>query len=101
MGGPTLTRFFSLHFLIPILIIFIVVLHLIFLHEKGRTSQSRVVAVEGVPFHPFFIVKDLYGLSVVLVIFFGFCFLWPEALSEPQNFIPANPLITPPHIQPE
>lgn len=102
VDNATLTRFFSLHFLLPFVIAGAVLLHLIFLHERGsRNPLGGSLNARKVRFHPYFSVKDVLGavaafLGVSYVVFF-----FPWTLGDPENFIPANPLVTPLHIQPE
>nr|WGW18091.1 cytochrome b [Puncturella cf. parvinobilis] len=102
VDNATLTRFFSLHFLLPFVIIGASVLHLVFLHETGSNNPLGVRSEEsGVPFHDYYTFKDLVGF-VMLAFFLGvLVFFYPFALSDPENFIPANSLVTPVHIQPE
>jgi ubiquinol-cytochrome c reductase cytochrome b subunit len=104
VDNPTLTRFFVLHYLMPFLIIGVVVLHLVALHQFGSNNPLGVdVKSEGdtIPFHPYYTVKDYFGLGVFLIVFFGLVFFAPNFLGHPDNYIPADPLVTPPHIVPE
>ena len=99
---PTLTRFFSLHFLIPFIVLGIVGTHLLFLHQKGSNNPLGLKSnIDKIIFHPYFSIKDLLGLIIIIIIFFILNFLHPWMLGDPENFIPANPLVTPIHIQPE
>lgn len=102
VGGATLSRFYSLHFLLPIVVSVFTLVHVYFLHEKGRRCPLGVTGgVEKIPFHRYFVIKDLVG---VCVLFFGLLFLvlfYPYLLGDPENFIRANPMVTPVHIQPE
>lgn len=102
MGNPTLVRFFAFHFLFPFLIVGLVLVHLLFLHETGSGMplglNSDVLRIE---FHPYFRVRDLYGLCWVLGGLFFVVLFYPNALGDSENFISANPLVTPEHIQPE
>nr|CBH40123.1 cytochrome b [Amphipholis squamata] len=100
--NPTLHRFFVFHFLFPFILTFLSILHILFLHETGSNNPLGVPSdYDKVPFHTYYTSKDTAGF----MIFFGFlallALLYPTALSDPENFIPANPLVTPPHIQPE
>lgn len=98
----TLIRFFRLHFLMPFILTGMVVLHIIFLHQKGsRNPLGHNSNIDKIPFQPFFVWKDIVGLTFCLVIFLTIVLIFPYALIDPDNFIPANPLVTPPHIQPE
>ncbi|MAJ02582.1 MAG: cytochrome b, partial [Rickettsiales bacterium] len=104
VDNPTLTRFFVLHYLMPFLIVGVVVLHLVALHQFGSNNPLGVdVKSEGdtIPFHPYYTVKDYFGLGVFLIVFFGLVFFAPNFLGHPDNYIPADPLVTPPHIVPE
>ena len=100
--NPTLHRFFVFHFLFPFVLAFLSILHLLFLHETGSKNPLGVPSdYDKVPFHTYYTSKDVVGF----IVFFGglawLSLLYPTALSDPENFIPANPLVTPPHIQPE
>nr|QCS26417.1 cytochrome b [Pachyhynobius shangchengensis]QCS26430.1 cytochrome b [Pachyhynobius shangchengensis] len=98
----TLTRFFAFHFLFPFLIMGVSILHLLFLHETGSNNPTGVYSnMDKVPFHPYFSYKDALGFLIMLLILTLLSLLTPNLLGDPDNFTPANPLITPPHIQPE
>src|ERR1700685_743444 len=104
VGNPTLNRFFSLHYLLPFVIVAVVGLHLIALHQHGSGNPLGIDSSgpqDSLPFHPYYTIKDLFGLTVFLLIFSVFVFFAPNALGDPQNYIPANPLPTPPDIVPE
>uniref|UniRef100_A0AAU6PC23 Cytochrome b n=1 Tax=Laticorona longa TaxID=3133674 RepID=A0AAU6PC23_9HEMI len=102
VDNPTLSRFFSLHFLFPFLILMFTVIHLFFLHMTGSNNPIGVNSMfDKIPFHPYFSIKDIFGFCLVLVFFFYFNLHFPFFLSDPDNFIPANPMVTPVHIQPE
>jgi len=105
VGSPTLTRFFSLHYLMPFLIFGLVILHIWALHIPGNNNPVGIdikkPSKETVPFHPYIIIKDLYALLIFLIIFTGFVFFVPNVLGHPDNYIEANPMMTPPHIVPE
>lgn len=103
VGNPTLNRFFVLHYLLPFMIIGVVMLHLVALHRFGSSNPTglEITKKDKIPFHPYYTFKDLYGLSVYLTVYAGFVFFAPNFFSEPDNYIPANPLVTPPHIVPE
>ena len=104
VDNPTLSRFFVLHYLMPFLIVGVVVLHIVALHQFGSNNPLGVdVKSEGdtIPFHPYYTVKDYFGLGVFLIVFFGLVFFAPNFLGHPDNYIPADPLVTPPHIVPE
>jgi ubiquinol-cytochrome c reductase cytochrome b subunit len=109
MGGgaidnQTLNRFFSLHYLLPFVIFGVVILHVWALHVTGQNNPTGVEAKseeDTVPFTPYATVKDVFALSVFLILFAVFVFYMPNALGHADNFIPANPLVTPPEIVPE
>ncbi|MBI1261099.1 MAG: cytochrome b/b6 [Rhizobiales bacterium] len=105
VGDPTLNRFFSLHYLFPFLIAGVVVLHVWALHVTGQNNPSGVEVKDPkkdtVPFTPYATIKDGFGMSVFLILFAYFVFFNPNGLGEPDNYILANPLKTPPHIVPE
>lgn len=98
----TLTRFFAFHFLFPFITFGIIVVHLIFLHEKGRSNPLGLkLHLDKIPFHPFFTSKDLLGVLWYFMLLLSISFLNPWIFGDAVNFNLANPLITPPHIQPE
>nr|WNH21828.1 cytochrome b [Bathygobius curacao] len=98
----TLTRFFAFHFLLPFVILGATVLHLLFLHETGSNNPTGLNSdADKVPFHPYFSYKDLLGFSIMLLALSSLALFSPNYLGDPDNFIPANPLVTPPHIKPE
>lgn len=102
VGNPTLTRFFSLHFLIPFVVAALRGVHLLFLHQTGRGNPLGVRRrYDVLPFHPYFSYKDLIGFLLILFRLIFFVLIYPWVLGDPENFIPANPLVTPVHIQPE
>jgi ubiquinol-cytochrome c reductase cytochrome b subunit len=104
VNNPTLNRFFALHYLLPFLIVGLVALHLIALHIHGSNNPLGVdkkTPKDTVPFHPYYTYKDLFGLGVLLTFFAIVVFFAPNFFGEPDNYIPANPLVTPPHIVPE
>ena len=103
VGDATLTRFFALHYLFPFIIAGAVVIHLVALHTVRSSNPSGINLADkdNIPFHPYFTIKDMYGMGVYLFIFFLFVFFFPNTFIEPANNIPANPMQTPPHIVPE
>ena len=103
VGDDTLTRFFSLHYLFPFLIIGVVIIHLVALHTVKSSNPSGIDLKDkdNIPFHPYFTTKDLYGLGLFLIVYSVFVFFMPNSLIEPANNIPANPMVTPNHIVPE
>ena len=104
IDNPTLNRFFSLHYLIPFLIFGVVILHIWALHVPGNNNPVGI-SVKGkqdtVPFHPYYTVKDGFALTVFIILFAYFIFFAPNVLGHADNYIQANPLVTPAHIVPE
>lgn len=102
VGAPTLTRFYSLHFLLPFILSFLVIVHLVFLHQQGsRNSIGLNRNVDKIYFHPFFSVKDLSFILIVIILFLIVSFYTPYILGDAVNNVPANSMQTPAHIQPE
>nr|QEZ90723.1 cytochrome b [Karsenia koreana] len=98
----TLTRFFAFHFILPFIISGVSLIHLLFLHETGSNNPMGLnSSPDKIPFHPYFSYKDLLGFLVMLSTLTMLSLLTPNLLGDPENFTPANPLVTPPHIQPE
>ena len=102
VDNATLNRFFSLHYLMPFLIAGVTLVHLSLLHKEGSNNPLGInTNLETVPFYPYFYVKDLLFFFIFLSVFSFFLFFYPNTLGHPDNYIPANPLVTPPHIVPE
>lgn len=102
VNNATLNRFFSLHFILPFIIIILIVIHLYFLHYSGSKNPLGTNSdINKIPFHVYFTLKDLIGFSSFLMLFILINLQYPYIFSDPDNFTPANPLITPIHIQPE
>lgn len=102
VDNPTLTRFFALHFLLPFLISGLTLIHIYHLHAWGSTNPLGVrSAPDKVPFHIYYTVKDFFGFMVFLTFFCYVIFFNSSIFSEVENYIPANPLVTPTHIVPE
>jgi quinol-cytochrome oxidoreductase complex cytochrome b subunit len=104
VGNPTLNRFFSLHYLLPFVIVAVVGLHLIALHQHGSNNPlgiDKKGKQDTLPFHPYYTIKDAFGLAVFLVIYALIVFFDPNLFGEPDNYVPANPMVTPPEIVPE
>lgn len=104
VDNPTLNRFFVLHYLLPLIMVAVVLLHLMTLHQHGSNNPLGVEKKspkDSVPFHPYYTVKDIFGLVVFLLIWASFVFFAPNFFGEPDNYIPADSLVTPPHIVPE
>nr|YP_010248818.1 cytochrome b [Phintella cavaleriei]QTT58095.1 cytochrome b [Phintella cavaleriei] len=102
VGNPTLTRFFSFHFILPFVIMFMVVLHLFFLHETGSGNPVGASSdCDKINFHPYYSIKDLYGFAFFFILFLMICIMTPYIFMDVENFISSDPLVTPVHIQPE
>jgi ubiquinol-cytochrome c reductase cytochrome b/c1 subunit len=104
VGDPTLHRFYALHYLLPFVILAVVLLHLIALHRFGSNNPLGIDMKgpqDSLPFHPYYTIKDLFGLCVFLLVYAFFVFYAPNFLGNPDNYIPANPMQTPNHIVPE
>src|SRR5262252_5185931 len=104
VGNPTLNRFFALHYLLPFIIVAVVALHVVALHVHGSNNPLGIDPKgpqDTVPFHPYYTIKDGFGLTIFLIIYAAFVFFAPNALGEPVNYVPANPLVTPNEIVPE
>ncbi|TWB45247.1 cytochrome b [Nitrospirillum pindoramense] len=104
VDNPTLNRFFALHYLLPFVIAAVVFLHVAALHVTGSNNPLGVEPKgpqDTLPFHPYYTVKDSFGTVVYLAIFAAFVFYAPNFFGEPDNYIQANPMVTPPHIVPE
>ena len=102
VDNATLNRFFSLHYLLPFAIAGLSLAHLSLLHTQGSNNPLGInTNVETIPFYPYFYVKDLFSVLILVAFFSFFVFFYPNALGHPDNYIPANPLVTPPHIVPE
>nr|AIN78530.1 cytochrome b [Schiffornis turdina] len=102
VDNPTLTRFFALHFLLPFIIASLTFIHLTFLHETGSNNPLGIPSnCDKIPFHPYFSMKDVMGIIILLLPLMSLALFAPNFLGDPENFTPANPLVTPPHIKPE
>nr|AGR92580.1 cytochrome b [Apocryptodon sp. NMBE 1066525] len=102
VDNATLTRFFAFHFLFPFVILAVTILHLLFLHETGSNNPLGLNSdADKIPFHPYFSYKDLLGFAIMLTALTCLALFAPNYLGDPDNFTPANPLVTPPHIKPE
>nr|YP_010329400.1 cytochrome b [Haemaphysalis doenitzi]UNO53818.1 cytochrome b [Haemaphysalis doenitzi] len=102
VDNNTLIRFFSLHFILPFVLTFLVMIHIMLIHEKGSSNPLGIsLNIDKVPFHSYFSIKDVMGVSMVLLLFTVIIFQYPYILMDAENFNMANPMITPPHIQPE
>ena len=104
IDNPTLNRFYSFHYLLPFIIVGVVFLHIIALHKVGSNNPIGIdltLKKEKIPFHPYYTIKDFFGFGVFFIIFGIFVFFLPNSLGHPNNYIPADPLVTPEHIVPE
>lgn len=100
--NPTLSRFFIFHFLLPFILIILSIIHLLFLHQTGSNNPLGISSDSNmIPFHIYYTFKDILGFIVLLIILINFCLICPSFLIDPDNFIQANPLVTPQHIKPE
>nr|ABY48202.1 cytochrome b [Xantusia sp. Sonora]ABY80924.1 cytochrome b [Xantusia sp. Sonora] len=102
VDNATLTRFFAFHFILPFIIVAMTMLHLLFLHESGSNNPTGLNAnTDKISFHPFFSYKDLLGVVMITMLLLILTLFSPNLLGDPENFTPANPMMTPPHIKPE
>lgn len=103
VDNATLNRFFSFHYLLPFVLVGLVAVHIFLLHEDGSNNPLGVdiVKIDKAPFSPYFMIKDLFGIIVFLILFCLLITLAPNLLGHPDNYVPANPLVTPAHIVPE
>nr|AFX67394.1 cytochrome b [Melanotaenia trifasciata] len=102
VDNATLTRFLAFHFLLPFVIVAMTMVHLIFLHETGSNNPTGLNSdADKISFHPYFSYKDLLGFTILLLGLTSLALFLPNLLGDPDNFTPANPLMTPPHIKPE
>jgi ubiquinol-cytochrome c reductase cytochrome b subunit len=104
VDNPTLNRFFSLHYLLPFLIVGVVILHIWALHRFGSNNPIGIETngpQDKIPFHPYYTIKDMFGIAVFMIVFALVVFWAPNYMGHPDNYIPANPLVTPAHIVPE
>lgn len=102
VSNATLNRFFSLHYLLPFVITGLAIVHIIALHDAGANNPLGVDSnIDKIPFHPYYTFKDVFGFGMFAIFFAYFVFFDPNLLGHSDNYIPANPLVTPPHIQPE
>nr|YP_010700048.1 cytochrome b [Parasa lepida]WCH63181.1 cytochrome b [Parasa lepida] len=102
VDNATLTRFYTFHFLLPFILAMLTMIHLLFLHQTGSNNPLGINSnIDKIPFHPYFTFKDLIGFIILLFFLIMLTLTNPYLLGDPDNFIPANPLVTPIHIQPE
>nr|YP_010564804.1 cytochrome b [Volucella latifasciata]UZA61207.1 cytochrome b [Volucella latifasciata] len=102
VDNATLTRFFTFHFILPFIVLAMVMIHLLFLHQTGSNNPMGLNSnLDKIPFHPYFSYKDITGFLIMMMLLTMLTLMNPYMLGDPDNFIPANPLVTPLHIQPE
>nr|YP_010446944.1 cytochrome b [Chamaepsila testudinaria]UTM10309.1 cytochrome b [Chamaepsila testudinaria] len=102
VDNATLTRFFSFHFILPFIVLAMTMIHLLFLHQTGSNNPIGLNSnIDKIPFHPYFTFKDIVGFIIMIMLLIMLTLMNPNLLGDPDNFIPANPLVTPIHIQPE
>lgn len=102
MDNATLSRFFCFHFLLPFVLIGMVGLHFLFLHQGGSNNPLGINSnLDKIPFHQYYSYKDLFGFFIILLLLIEISILFPNILGDSENYIPANPLLTPLHIKPE
>nr|YP_010234423.1 cytochrome b [Mesalina olivieri]QDV39958.1 cytochrome b [Mesalina olivieri]QTA72576.1 cytochrome b [Mesalina olivieri] len=102
VDNATLTRFFTFHFMLPFMIMGVSMIHLLFLHETGSNNPTGLNSnMDKIPFHPYYSYKDILGAIATLLLLLFLALFSPNLLGDPENFSPANPLVTPPHIKPE
>nr|AAL83223.1 cytochrome b [Pseudois nayaur] len=97
-----LTRFFAFHFILPFIIMALAMVHLLFLHETGSNYPTGIPSdTDKIPFHPYYTIKDILGAALLILALMLLVLFTPDLLGDPDNYTPANPLNTPPHIKPE
>lgn len=102
INNATLNRFYSLHFILPFIILFLVIIHLFFLHKSGSSNPLGLNRdLYKIYFHPYFSLKDIFGFILLIFLFIIINLIYPYIFRDPDNFIRANPIVTPLHIQPE
>nr|QZM06651.1 cytochrome b [Tetanops sintenisi] len=102
VDNATLTRFFTFHFILPFIVLAMTLIHLLFLHQTGSNNPMGMNSnLDKIPFHPYFTYKDIVGFMIMIMVLIMLTLMNPYLLGDPDNFIPANPLVTPVHIQPE
>lgn len=101
MANPTVVRFFTFHFIIPFIIAAFVIIHITYLHTTGSSNNLGTISHNKIIFHPYFSIKDLIGVIIIIFIFISLCLYNPLILGDDENFVEADPSVTPHHIQPE
>lgn len=102
LGAATLTRFFSLHYLLPFIIVALVIMHVVLLHDKGSSNRLSIIYTHDKSgFHPKYTIKDLHFISIIMIFYIFVVGFYPNFFGHPDNYIPADPFVTPKHIVPE
>lgn len=101
VDNPTIVRFFTFHFIVPFLIAALTIIHITYLHTTGSSNNLGITSLNKLIFHPFHSTKDILGVCVVLILFLFICLHYPLIFGDDENFVEANPSVTPHHIQPE
>lgn len=101
VGNPTLNRFFSFHYLFPFILLGLVILHILVLHDVKSNNPLGIASIDNIQFTPYYTIKDVYGIIIFWLIYSGFVFYSPNYLGHTDNYIKANPMVTPTHIVPE
>nr|AJF93992.1 apocytochrome b [Tabachnickia sp. DVL-2014] len=102
ISGATLNRFYKLHYVLPFIILLLTIIHLLSLHNKGSNNPTGLQnTIDNITFHPYNSIKDIHGFTILAIILTLLTLHYPSLLTDPENFIPANSMITPIHIQPE
>lgn len=102
VDNATLNRFFAFHFALPFILCAVTIIHIVMLHQTGSNNPLGIPAHNNlIPFHPYYSVKDAFGIIVMVLVLFAISLFDPNLLGEPDNFLPANPIVTPEHIKPE
>ena len=101
VNNPTIVRFFTFHYMVPFIILALVIVHIIYLHTTGSSNNLGITSLNKLIFHPFYSLKDVLGVVVVLLFFIVLCLHYPLTLGDDENFTEADPAVTPHHIQPE
>jgi ubiquinol-cytochrome c reductase cytochrome b subunit len=104
IGTSTIGRFYTLHYLLPIIIALFSIIHLVLLHNKGGSNPlgiNSIINLGGINFHPYYTYKDIFGFIFIFIIYFFIVFFYPDLFGHSDNYIEANPLVTPSHIVPE
>nr|QFX74893.1 cytochrome b [Pleonexes koreana] len=101
VNNPTIVRFFTFHYMIPFIILAMVIIHIVYLHTTGSSNNLGIYSYNKLMFHPFYSIKDILGVMLILMLFMFVCLHYPLILGDDENFTEADPAVTPHHIQPE